>query len=99
MSRGSTKKTSWGRMRFEYDGFDELRTSDGMKSVIEKVSDEVVNEADNYPQPGQRKKYDSSVKVLDGTISAVISPATPHAANSNAKHNTLVKLLGRGDRV
>lgn len=74
---------------FDWSEFSQVRKLGQQEAM--KIAKELAAKADNYPQSGPRKKY----RARKGAhISAIVEPATPHAWNSNAKHNTLVKLLG-----
>ncbi|STC97554.1 hypothetical protein [Corynebacterium renale] len=80
---------SGGKIVFDWSEFAKVRKL-GQKEAL-KIAEDLAHKADNYPQPGPRKRY----RARKGkNISALVEPATPHARNSNAKHNTLVKLLG-----
>lgn len=78
-----------GKIVFDWSEFAQVRKL-GQEEAM-KAAKELAVKADNYPQSGPRKQY----RARKGAhISAIVEPATPHARNSNAKHNTLVKLLG-----
>ena len=98
MARGANQKMQWGNVRFYYDAFDDIRTSPEVQALVAQIAEEIADEATNYPQPAPLKKYRSKVQVGEHTTTGIVAPASPHAANSNAKHNTLVKLIGRGGR-
>lgn len=76
-------------IEFDWNQFSVLR-KEGQKLAV--AAGEVIrSRADNYPQAASTKRY----RVRKGAnISAIVEPATPHAKNSNAKHNTLLKILG-----
>ena len=101
----SSSNARWdgGQARFNWGAFDEIRKSPEMQALLEGIAEGIAEEARMYPEhsePGyiNSKKYGHEVKVLDSTTSAIVFPASPHAANSNAKHNTLVKIIGKGQR-
>lgn len=105
-ARVNGRKAKWdgGEATFNWKAFDEIRRSPEMRTLLEKIGDDIVDEAENYPPHSggdyeNRKKYGSSVEVGDHTTTALVFPMSPHAANSNAKHNTLIKMIGRGERA
>lgn len=76
-------------IEFDWTQFSNIR-KDGQKIAV-AAAEVIRDRADNYPQPSPRKRY----RVRKGAhISAIVEPATPHAKNSNAKHNTLLKIMG-----
>lgn len=96
------RKFSWGTVEFDWDGFSEVRKSPEMRELMEELLEGVAEEAEQYPPGGSspnRKAYGWDVREMDATLNGIVFPASPHAANSNAKHNTLVKLLGKGERL
>ena len=98
---GSNASWDGGKARFNWSGFDEIRKSPEMQALLEGIAEGIAEEAGMYPEHSgtgyiNRKKYGHEVKVLDSTTSAIVFPDSPHAANSNAKHNTLVKIIGKG---
>lgn len=100
------RKASWdgGEAVFDWDAFDQIRRSPELVKLLEQIGEGIASEAEQYPEHSEagyenRKKYVSDVQVGEHTTTGIVAPASPHAANSNAKHNTLVKLLGKGERL
>lgn len=81
------------RVVFDWDAFNELRKQ-AQEIAIDQAED-LAQAASSYPKPAATKKYEAK---KGPNIAAVVVPATTHARRSNAKHNTLVKLLGERSR-
>ena len=99
------RKASWdgGEATFDWKAFDKIRRSPELVKLLEQIGEGIASEAEQYPEHSEpdydnRKKYVSKVEAGKHTTTGIVAPASPHAANSNAKHNTLVKLIGRGGR-
>ena len=76
---------------YDWDAFQQVR--DSSQDLIEDYAEQLVGRADAFPSPAVSKRYSWSRRDWGGVF---VFPVTPHAANSNAKHNTLVKLMGGG---
>lgn len=84
-----TDRIPGGKIVYDYDAFQAVREM--ANKFTEEVARDVAEKAANYPQPAPRKSYGYSMAPVDG---ARVFPSSPHAANSNAKHETLAKLIG-----
>lgn len=76
---------------YDWSAFQEIR--DSADEIVEDYAEQLVGRANAYPSPAPTKRYAWSRADQGGVF---VYPDTPHAANSNAKHNTLVKLMGGG---
>lgn len=63
------------------------------REIVDKEAQRIADEAASYPQSAESKEYGVRSGTSDRARASVF-PKTPHAHNSNAKHNTLVKLAG-----
>lgn len=86
---GNIDRIPGGTIVYDWGAFSSVRKA-GQDLAMEKAK-EIAAAASAYPQPAPSKKY---VAKAGPNIAAVVYPATRHARRSNAKHNTLVKLLG-----
>lgn len=95
---GSKASGDGWEAKFNWSQFAKLRKSDKVHGILDAVGEQIVEEAENYPENEDedyrnKKRYTASVEDIDGTASLVVYPSSPHAVNSNAKHNTLYKIL------
>ena len=80
---------------FDWGQFSALRRM-GQTIAIQEA-EALARRAESYPAPSEWRAEPKKYSVKRGRwISASVAPQTKHAAYSNAKHNTLVKLLGGG---
>lgn len=94
---GKVEKIPGGKIVYDWDVFDEIRQA--TNDLCEDMAKKIVAQAEAYPTPGRNKHYSYKMAANDGAtifpVSAGPGKKKTHAENSNAKHNTLAKLLGQ----
>lgn len=88
MTRNVVRLGPNAKIVFDWEAFSQLRKQ-GQKLALEEAED-IAAEASNYPTPAPTRHY---AAIKGPNIAAVVSPSSLHAKRSNAKHNTLVKML------
>ena len=90
-------------VKWNWSEFEAIRRSGNVTAMVDTVAARIATEAGpgyawsgrqgrKGPAPAWNKKRG---KGYQGRYRAVVYPATFRARRSNAKHNTLVKLIGR----
>lgn len=91
MAGNRDKLGSGSEIVYDWSAFQEVRNSSS--DLVAEAAGKLVGRANSYPSPAPTKRYGWQ---FHGEDAAVVFPDTMHAANSNAKHNTLVKVMGGG---
>lgn len=77
---------------WNFEGFTEIRTSPGVRSLVDKHAKQVAEKAGRgFGWEGRISEGDS----LKARYRATVFPMSTRARRKNAKHNTLIKALGR----
>lgn len=82
--------------KFEYNraGFDELRRSPEMRSILSNYGERVRQKASEISGISE-EEYEIETKIAPSRAYEVVRTASPHAYYSNRKHHTLQKAIGQ----
>lgn len=85
------------RLKFKRQAFYDLRRASGVVDFLESEGKSLVDDANGTlpERVGYRMSSSQGAKRPQGRWAVRVYTSSNHAKASNAKHNTLMKLLGR----
>ena len=96
MANGIKCSVKFGRFKWNRAGYAEVMNSGPVQSLVAKPAREIADacNASFEPEPGEGEGYE--VREVRGKLARgfAVGTATPHAHNSERRHNRLIKALG-----